>query len=108
MRLYLPRSVLATALILAPVAARGQAPTIERLVRENLYLRSVSFEIPQAEADILTASLRANPVFYADSQLIPYGAYSRSRPGGQTQYDVNISYPLDISRKRIARMGSAS
>ena len=81
---------------------------IERLVRENLFLRGVSFEIPQAEADILTASLRANPVFYADTQLVPYGAYSRARPGGQTQYDVNISYPLDVSFKRRARVASAS
>ena len=56
-----------------------------------------------AEADILTASLRANPIFYADSQLIPYGKYTRDRPGGQTQYDVNISYPLDVSHKRRAR-----
>src|SRR5262249_13372326 len=44
---------------------------IERLVRDNLDLRSKFFEIPQAEADILTASLRANPLLYADSQLIP-------------------------------------
>ncbi len=81
---------------------------IERLVRENLYLRGQSFEIPQAEADVITAGLRANPVFYADSQLIPYGAYTRQRPGGQTQYDVNISYPLDVSRKRAARVRSAT
>ncbi|MDB5352442.1 MAG: outer membrane protein [Planctomycetota bacterium] len=77
--------------------------SIERLVRENLYLKAAAFELPQAEADVLTASLRANPIFYADSQLIPYGQYSRARPGGQTQYDVNISYPLDVSRKRQAR-----
>ena len=81
---------------------------IELLVRENLYLRAVSFELPQAEADILTASLRANPILYADSQLIPYGNYSKERPGGQTQYDLNISYPLDISRKRAARTASAT
>lgn len=82
---------------------------IERLVRENLFLRAASFEIPQADADILTASLRANPVFYADSQLIPYGSFNpKSRPGGQTQYDVNISYPLDVSGKRKARIVSAS
>ena len=81
---------------------------IERLVRENLYLRAVSFELPMGEADVLTASLRANPVFYADTQLIPYGAYSRNRPGGQTQYDVNISYPLDVSFKRKARIVSSS
>ncbi len=80
---------------------------IERVIRENLELRSKFYEIPQAKADILTASLRANPVFYADAQLIPYGAYTRSKPGGQTQYDVNISYPLDLSRKRQARTASA-
>jgi cobalt-zinc-cadmium efflux system outer membrane protein len=76
---------------------------IERLVRENLDLRAKSYEIPQAQADILNAGLRANPVFYGDGQLIPYGRYNRDRPGGQTQYDANVSYPLDLSRKRQAR-----
>jgi cobalt-zinc-cadmium efflux system outer membrane protein len=80
---------------------------IERLIQENLDLKSKFYEIPQAKADILTASLRANPVFYADGQLVPYGQYTRTRPGGQTQYDVNISYPLDLSRKRQARTASA-
>lgn len=80
---------------------------IARLIQENIDLRAKSLEIPQAQADILTASLRANPIFYADSQLIPYGSYTAQRPGGQTQYDVNISYPLDISRKRLARMAVA-
>lgn len=76
---------------------------IDRMLRENLDLRSKFFEIPQADADILQAGLRTNPVFYADSQLIPYGQYNRSSPGGPNQYDVNISYPLDISRKRRER-----
>jgi hypothetical protein len=67
---------------------------IDRLVHENLDLRSKFYEIPQAKADILTASLRANPVFYADAQLVPYGRYTRTQPGGQTQYDVNISMPV--------------
>ena len=80
---------------------------IEFLIKDNLDLKSKYYEIPQARADVLTASLRANPVFYADAQLVPYGQYTRSRPGGQTQYDVNISYPLDISRKRIFRTRSA-
>jgi cobalt-zinc-cadmium efflux system outer membrane protein len=73
------------------------------LLRENLELRAQFIELPLAEADILTASLRANPILYADSQLIPYGKFTADRPGGQTQYDVNISYPLDVSRKRRAR-----
>lgn len=80
---------------------------IERLVRENLGLRARAFELPQAEADILTASLRANPLLYADSQLIPYGNYSARRPGGPTQYDVNITYPLDVTHKRHARTAVA-
>jgi cobalt-zinc-cadmium efflux system outer membrane protein len=80
---------------------------IEQFVRKNLTLRAQFMEIPQAEADILTASLRSNPVFYADGQLVPYGQYSNARPGGQTQYDVNISYPLDITHKRRARTVSA-
>lgn len=98
-----------------PAGAEDEGPpdgltldmAIERLRLVNLNLRAQAFEIPQAEADILTASLRANPVFYADSQLIPYGGYPKDRPGGQTQYDVNISYPLDVTRKRRARMAVA-
>jgi len=81
---------------------------IERAIRENLDLRSKYYEIPQARADVLQAGLRTNPVFYADSQLIPYGQYNRSAPGGPTQYDVNVSYPFDVSHKRQARVMVAS
>ncbi len=76
---------------------------LDLMLRNNLDLIARRFEIPAAQADILTASLRANPIFYADSQLIPYGNYSATRPGGQTQYDVNVSYPVDFSGKRKAR-----
>ena len=51
--------------------------------------------------------LCANPIFYADQQLIPYGHFSFLRPGGPQQSDVNINYPLDISFKRAARTVSA-
>jgi cobalt-zinc-cadmium efflux system outer membrane protein len=81
---------------------------IDIMLRENLDLRSKFFEIPQAQADILQAGLRANPVFYADSQLIPYGQFNRASPGGPTQYDVNISYPIDASQKRRARIQVAT
>ena len=77
---------------------------IGRLIARNLDLRSKEFEIPQADADILTAGLRANPILYTDIQCYPYGAFTKfGRPGGQTQYDVNVSYPLDVTRKRRAR-----
>ncbi len=81
---------------------------IERLLKESLDLRGKYYEIPQADADVLNAGLRANPIFYADGQLVPYGSYSRNRPGGQTQYDVNLSIPMDLSHKRQARTVYAS
>src|SRR4029079_15855039 len=81
---------------------------IDRMLKENLDLRSKFFEIPQAQADILSAGLRANPIFYADGQLVPYGQYTRDRPGGQQQYDINISYPFDLSHKRKARIVAAT
>ena len=79
---------------------------VDLLVRQNLDIRAKFLEIPQAR-DVLTASLRANPIFYADSQLVPYGSDSVRRPDGPTQYDVNISHPIDYSHKRLARMAYA-
>lgn len=77
---------------------------IEQLVTSNVELRSRAMELPQADADILTAGLRSNPFLYYDTQLIPYGKFDRTRPGGQTQYDLNVTFPIDISGKRKARV----
>jgi cobalt-zinc-cadmium efflux system outer membrane protein len=76
---------------------------ISRLLEANLNLLALKFEVPMAEADVLTASLRNNPIFYADSQMVPYGHFSNQRPGGDTQYDVNVTQPIDVWRKRKAR-----
>lgn len=73
---------------------------IDTLLKNNLNLLALKYEIPMAQADILTAGLRNNPIFYADAQLIPYGHYSNARPGGDLQYDVNVTLPLDVWRKR--------
>ena len=80
---------------------------IDMLLGRNLELMALKYEIPKAEADILTAGLRSNPIFYADTQFVPYGGYSERRPGGPLQYDVNITYPLDVSHKRKARKAVA-
>lgn len=76
---------------------------IDLLIKQNLDLIAFRMEIPMADADILTASLRNNPVFYADYQLLPYGHYSFLRPGGPQQADLNINYPVDVTGKRLAR-----
>ncbi len=79
------------------------AITLER----SLDLKAKFYEIPMARADILQASLRANPIFYQDGQLLEYPGsgtrFSRSAPGGPSQYDTNVTFPLDVSHKRQAR-----
>ncbi len=74
------------------------------MLAANLDVLALKYEIPQADADILTAGLRTNPLIYGDTQFIPYGAFTNQRPGGPTQYDLNITYPLDVSHKRQARV----
>ncbi len=80
---------------------------IDVMLKRNLDLQSKYMEIPMARADILQANLRSNPVFYQDGQLLQYGGtstkFSRTAPGGPSQFDTNVSYPLDISHKRQAR-----
>jgi cobalt-zinc-cadmium efflux system outer membrane protein len=94
---------LGTPLATAATGGLSLDTALDLLMQRNLALIALRFEIPMAQADVLTASLRANPIFYADAQLVPYGNYTTARPGGQTQYDVNISIPIDYSRKRQAR-----
>jgi cobalt-zinc-cadmium efflux system outer membrane protein len=76
---------------------------IDRMLAANPDIRALRHELTQADADVLTAGLRTNPLIYMDSQFIPYGAFTDQRPGGPTQYDVNITLPVDVSRKRQAR-----
>jgi cobalt-zinc-cadmium efflux system outer membrane protein len=75
---------------------------INQLVRQNYDLRTKWMEIPQARADVLTASLRANPLVFASASSIPYGSYSAQRPG-QADYSATVIYPVDVSHKRAAR-----
>ncbi|MBU6275416.1 MAG: TolC family protein [Planctomycetes bacterium] len=92
-------------LVFGPGPADGLSldAAIERMMTSNLDIRALREELAQADADVLTAGLRTNPLLYMDSQFIPYGSYTPQTPGGPTQYDLNITYPLDVSRKRQAR-----
>ena len=77
---------------------------VERLMRQNLDLLALRYELTQADADIITAGLRANPLIYGDAQFIPYQPFSTNRPYGPSQYDFSITYPMDVSHKRKARV----
>jgi cobalt-zinc-cadmium efflux system outer membrane protein len=76
---------------------------LDRMMAANLDIRALRHELTQADADVLTAGLRTNPLIYMDTQFIPYGSFSKRRPGGPTQYDLNITLPMDMSRKRQSR-----
>ncbi len=75
---------------------------IARLIAKNHELRNKFYEIPQARADVLTASLRANPLWFAGASALPYGQYSAQRPG-QPSYGGTLIYPFDVSHKRVSR-----
>ena len=80
---------------------------IDITLERSLDLRAKLLEIPMANADILQANLRSNPIFYQDGQLLQYKGgstqFTRAAPGGPSQFDTNITYPLDVSGKRRAR-----
>ena len=79
---------------------------IDRLLQLNLELRAQARELSKARADVLTAGLRANPLIYADSSHVPYGSF-QGTSGGPTQYDVNITHPIDLNQKRRRRAEAA-
>jgi cobalt-zinc-cadmium efflux system outer membrane protein len=86
-----------------PAAGLSYDAALDRMMGSNLDIRALRHELPQADADILTAGLRTNPLLYVDSQFIPYRAFGSDNPGGPTQYDVNLTLPLDVSGKRRSR-----
>jgi cobalt-zinc-cadmium efflux system outer membrane protein len=86
-----------------PAAALTLDAAIERLVRTNPDLRSKAQEIPNAQADTLSAGLRANPLLFASADNVPYGSYSQRRPG-ENSYAVTLIQPVDVNRKRKVRV----
>lgn len=79
---------------------------INHLIHHNPELRSKGREIPQAQADILTAGLRENPLLFYSSDGVPYGSYSEKRPG-DIEHGLSLVLPIDYSGKRRARVSVA-
>jgi cobalt-zinc-cadmium efflux system outer membrane protein len=91
---------------LGPPSGLTLDQAIARLVAANHELRTKFHEIPMAEADVLTAGLRENPLLFYDSSRIPYGSYSAQRPGS-VEHGISVVYPIDYSGKRKARVSAA-
>jgi cobalt-zinc-cadmium efflux system outer membrane protein len=101
----LPATIIDATILDDPGPANGLTldAAIDRMIAANIDIRALRHELTQADADVLTAGLRTNPLIYMDTQFIPYEAFSNAKPGGPTQYDLNITYPLDVSGKRQSR-----
>jgi len=76
---------------------------IERLTQVSYGLRTKFQEIPKAQADVLSAGLRANPLVFASADGVPYGNYSQQRPGDNS-YSVVLIQPIDVNQKRKVRV----
>ena len=66
--------------------------------------------INQSNADALTASLKPNPEFFTDVQLLPLTRpFTVTKQGGPPQFDAILSYPIDwfLFGKRAAAMQAA-
>ncbi len=79
---------------------------IRRLVDSNKDLRIKAMELPQADADILTAGLRDNPLIFYGSDQVPYGSYSPQRDG-DIEHGVSLVFPIDYMGKRRKRINLA-
>jgi cobalt-zinc-cadmium efflux system outer membrane protein len=79
---------------------------IDRLVHASYSLRTKFQAIPQAEADILSAGLRANPLLFYSASSVPYGAFSPQRQGN-TNHGITWVQPVDVNQKRRARLDVA-
>jgi cobalt-zinc-cadmium efflux system outer membrane protein len=79
---------------------------IRRLIDVNRDLRVKGLELPQADADILTAGLRENPLVFYGTDDIAYGSYSPARPG-EVEHGISVVLPIDYTGKRRRRIDLA-
>jgi outer membrane protein, heavy metal efflux system len=103
--------------ILVSGAGYGQNTTsidldkaIELALAHNHALKATRTQILQNQALEITANLRPNPVFGADSQFVPFFSpqdFSGTNVDQVQQFDVGLSYLFERGRKRQRRLQAA-
>lgn len=101
---------------LPPVAGTAlQELTLDQAIQLCLVndprIRAGFEAIVQANAGAVTASLKPNPGFFTDGQLLElFKQFTPTRQGGPPQQDFQVSYPIDwfLFGKRAAAMASAA
>ena len=107
----------AAAVLLLPLAAVGQSNTLVSLdqaialaLAHNHALKATRTQIQQNEAQEITANLRPNPTFGADSQFVPFFSpqdFSGENLNETQQFDVGLSYLFERGKKRQHRLQAA-
>jgi outer membrane protein, heavy metal efflux system len=113
-RLFAPA---ATFLLLLVAAASGQNSTlisldqaIDLALVHNHSIKATRTLILQNQAQEITANLRPNPTFGADTQFVPFFSpqyFSGENLDETQQFDVGISYLFERGRKRQRRLQAA-
>lgn len=84
----------------------GQA--VQEAIDRNLGLLAERYNLSVAEARIVTAKLRPNPVFSAAIDYIDFlGKFTQANQGGPTEWNVRTDWVLERGGKRSARISVA-
>src|SRR5579872_1506342 len=102
---------------LAVGTAAGQAATlisldqaIDLALAHNHAIKATRTQIQQNEALEITANLRPNPTFGADTQFVPFFSpqdFSGSNLNETQQFDIGLSYLFERGHKRQHRLQAA-
>jgi outer membrane protein, heavy metal efflux system len=114
---FLAFAILPVFLLLVVQVSAGQTTTligldqaIDLALAHNHALKATRTLIFQNQAQEITANLRPNPVFGADSQFIPIftpGDFSVDDLNLTQQFDIGISYLFERGHKRQRRLQAA-
>jgi outer membrane protein, heavy metal efflux system len=104
--------VFAFAGVLAAQSPPPDKVTVTQAVQEaidrNLGLLAERYNLSVAEAKIVTARLRPNPVFSAGLDYIDFlGRFTAANAGGPTEWNVRTDWVLERGGKRDARIAVA-
>lgn len=116
---YLAVGFSATTAVAQPSSDSSAIPTPARLtvnaavneaVQNNLTLLAERVNLTIAEAALITASLRPNPVLSLTSERLDPGhkVFNNKAAGGPPEFSVRVDMPFETADKRQLRMETAS
>jgi cobalt-zinc-cadmium efflux system outer membrane protein len=94
----------------APHARVDLDQAIQLALAHNHALKAAQSQIPQSQAEEITAAIRPNPVFTYDDLYVPIfspAQLNSSTLDNITEFDLGFSYTFERGHKRQARMQAA-